>query len=96
MGQVCFENFDFLVKVKGPTWLKPLFLLNFYFLFFYFFYFTGGLDPSQDEWVKSGWPKQTGQTVVGGDVIHDIIALEGVSTCGVHTRVRELSARVST
>ena len=75
--------------------VKAPFSFKFLFFIFYFFYFTGGLDPSQDEWVKPGCPKQTGQTVVGGDVIHDVIALEGVSTCGVHTSVRELSARVS-
>ena len=44
MGQVRRENFDFLVKVKGPTWSK----LTFYFILFYLLLiFLGCSDPGQ-------------------------------------------------
>ena len=32
VGQVCFENFDFLVKVKGPLGQSIFFLTFFFFL----------------------------------------------------------------
>ena len=44
VGQVRFENFDFLVKVKSL--LGP---------FFFFFFFSGGSDPGQTGSVRSGW-----------------------------------------
>lgn len=39
VGKVRFKNFDFLVKVKGLTYLKPF--------FFFFFLFAGGSDSGQ-------------------------------------------------
>ena len=74
MEQAIFENFDFLVKVK------VLLGQSFFFFFFFYliFFFNRRFGPGQDEWVKPNRPRQTGQTVVGGD----IIALEGTcSTC---------------
>ena len=86
MGQVHFENFDFLVKVKGS-------LGQSIFFFFLFFFISRGSDrirfPGQ-----TGSAGQTGQTgIVKDDVIHDVIALEARVA-----RVRGLSvsARVST
>ena len=66
VGQVHFENFDFLVKVKGPLGQ------SIFSLFFFFFFLAGGSDPSQ----IFGSAEQTGQTwVVEDDIIHDVIAL---------------------
>ena len=42
VGQVRFENFDFLVIVKDPTWSK------FFSFFFFFFFFVKGLDQVID------------------------------------------------
>ena len=69
-----FWKFWLFGQSQSSTWSK-LFL----FLFFLFnFFFNRRFGPGQDEWVKPNRPRQTGQTVVGGD----IIALEGTcSTC---------------
>ena len=66
MGQVYFENFDFLVKVKGPLGQSIFFFFSF---FFFFFFFLRRFGSGQDKWVKPGQPGQTGQTVVDGDII---------------------------
>ena len=42
VGQVRFENFDFLVIVKDPTWSK------FFLSFFFFFFCVRGLDQVID------------------------------------------------
>ena len=70
MGQTQFENFDFLAQVKVQTWLKLFFF--FFFLFFVFVCRRFGLG--QDEQVKPGRLGKTGQTIVGGDIIHDVMA----------------------
>ena len=57
MGQVRFENFDFLVKVKGPPGQ------SIFSLFFFFFGRRFGPGPVSRS-VKS---------VSGGDVISDVI-----------------------
>ena len=64
MEQAFFEHFDFLVKVK--VLLGQSF---FFFSFFLFNFFCKRFRPGQDEWVKLGQPRQTGQTVVGYDVM---------------------------
>ena len=81
------QNQNVLKKLSGtgPFWKFWLFgqsqssTLSKLFLFFLFnFFFNRRFGPGQDEWVKPNRPRQTGQTVVGGD----IIALEGTcSTC---------------
>ena len=76
MGQVRFENFDFLVKVKGPLG-QSIFSLSL--LFFFFLFFLRRFRPGQVSrlvQVKPGRSEQTGQLVVEDDVIHDVIALE--------------------
>ena len=63
MGQVRFENFDFLVKVKGPLGQSIFFSL-----FFFFFFFAGGLD-------RVRFPGRS-NLLVGDDVISDVIEPE--------------------
>ena len=75
MGQALLENFDFLVKVKVPTWSK------------HFFFFQAILIGSGERFIL-GRPGKIGQIVVGSDIIHDVIALEDVSMCGACTGVR--------
>ena len=89
MGQVHFENFDFLVKVKSPLGQSifsfPLSYLIFFFFFFFFFFFCRRFGPgpvSRSVRVKPGRPGKTGQTVVGYDVMHDVMALKLVSALG--------------
>ena len=72
MGQVRFENFDFLVKVKGPLG-QSIFSLS---LLFFFLRRFGPGQVSRLVQVKPGRSEQTGQPVVEDDVIHDVIALE--------------------
>ena len=61
MGQVRFENFDFLVKVKGPFG-QSIFSFPF-FLFNFFFFFAGGSD-------RVRFPGRSGSNrVVEGDVM---------------------------
>ena len=63
MGQVRFENFDFLVKVKG--------LLGQSIFFFFFFCRRFGPGP-----VSRSVRVKPGQTLVGGDVMDDVTALD--------------------
>ena len=60
MGQVHFENFDFLVKVKSP--------LGQSIFFFFLNFFAAGSDRAQ-------FPGRSNRLVVD-DVISDVIALE--------------------
>ena len=64
MGQVRFENFDFLVKVKGPLGQS----IFFFFFFFFFKFFAAGSDQAR-------FPGRSNRLVVD-DVISDVIALE--------------------
>ena len=80
MGQVHFENFDFLVKVKSPL-SQSIFSFPFsylIYLFIFFFFFSGGSDrvrfPGRSGSNRVGLEK--GQPVVEDDVIHDAIPLE--------------------
>ena len=70
-------KFWLLVKIQSLTWSNPF--LSFFFFFFRWF------RPGQDEQVKHSRPGQTDQTIVGGDVTHDIMvrvnAWETVGTC---------------
>ena len=68
MGQVHFENFDFLVKVKSPLGQSI-----FFFFFFFFFFKIFFLQPVQTGSGSQVGPGQTG--VVEDDVIHDVIGL---------------------
>ena len=71
MGQVRFENFDFLVKVKGPP-SQSIFSLSFFFFFFL-----------QEIRIGSGFQVGPGQTrVVEDDVIHDVMRRGHVSVLG--------------
>ena len=63
MGQVHFENFDFLVKVKSPLGQSI-----FFFFFFSFNFFAAGSD-------RARFPGRSNRLVVD-DVISDVIALE--------------------
>ena len=65
MGQVRFENFDFLVKVKGPLGQSIFFL---FFFFFYLKFFAAGSD-------RVRFPGRSNR-LVGDDVISDVITLE--------------------
>ena len=65
VGQVRFENFDFLVKVKGPLGQSIFF---FFFFFFLFKIFCRRFGPGQVS--KSVKP------VSWGDVIGDVIEVE--------------------
>ena len=65
MGQVRFENFDFLVKVKGPP-SQSIFSLSFFFFFGRRF---GPGQVSRSVWVKPG---------LGDDVIHDVMELSAL------------------
>ena len=72
MGQVHFENFDFLVKVKSPPLGQIIFSSPFSYLIFFFFVFGRWFGPGQvsrSVRVDPGWSGQMGQTVVGGDVL---------------------------
>ena len=78
MGQVHFENFDLMVKVKS---LLGQSIFSFPFsclIFFFFFFFAGGSDrvrfPGRSGSNRVGLEK--GQPVVEDDVIHDAIPLE--------------------
>ena len=63
MGQVRFENFDFLVKVK--VLLGQSF---FFFSFFFFFFFLQAVQT------RSSFQVGPGQTrVAEDDVIHDVM-----------------------
>ena len=44
VGQVHFENFDFLVKVKSPLGQSIFFFFFFFFCFFFFKFFAAGSD----------------------------------------------------
>ena len=83
MGQVRFENFDFLVKVKGPLG-QSIFSFPLSYLFIYFYFFFGRFGPGQvsrSVRVNPGRFGQMGQTVVGGDVMDDVAALDACGTC---------------
>ena len=73
MGQVHFENFDFLVKVKSPLG-QSIFFFFFFFLFFFFLNFLQPVRTGSGFQVGPGRSGQTGQPVVEDDVIHDVIA----------------------
>ena len=77
MRQVCFENFDFLVKVKGPLGQSIFFSL------FFFFFF-------QAVRTGSGFQVGSGQTLVGGDVMDDVTSLDSYGTCAHVARGHEL------
>ena len=66
VGQVRFENFDFLVIVKDPTWSK------FFSFFFFFFFFCKGFGPGHR--FESG-PRNRVKLKVEGDVFDDVIFL---------------------
>ena len=86
MGQVRFENFDFLVKVKGPLGQS---------IFFFFFFFLFKIFCSR---FGSGQVSRSVKPVSGGDVIRDVIALGAcVSAWRVERvkRVRGLRRRVT-
>ena len=59
MGQVRFENFDFLVKVKSPLGQS----------FFFFFFLQAVRTGSGCGSVRV----KPGQTLVGGDVMDDVM-----------------------
>ena len=91
MGQVHFENFDFLVNVKSPLGQSIFFF--FFFFFFKIFFF---LQPVQTGSGFQVGPGQSGsgsirvgpvQTVVGGDVMDDVTALDACGTCARVARV---------
>lgn len=84
MGQVRFENFDFLVKVKGPLGQSIFFSLSFFFFFLRRF---GPGQVSRSVRFKPGRSGQMGQTVVGGDVMDDVTALDACGTCARVARV---------
>ena len=67
MGQVRFENFDFLVKVKGPLG-QSIFFFFFFFFFFYLKFCAAGSD-------RVKFPGRSNR-LVGDDVISDVIMLE--------------------
>ena len=71
MGQVRFENFDFLVKVKGLLGQSIFFLSPLFYLFIYFFCRRFGPGP-----VSRSVRVKPGQTLVGGDVMDDVTALD--------------------
>ena len=76
MGQVHFENFDFLVKVKSPLG-QSSFSFPFSYLIFFFSFFCRRFGPGQvsrSVRVNPGRSGQMGQTVVGGDVMDDVTA----------------------
>ena len=90
MGQVHFENFDFLVKVKSPLGQSIFFLPLSYLIFFFFFFFYRRFGPGQvsrSVRVNPGRSGQMGQTVVGGDVMDDVTALDACGTCARVARV---------
>ena len=74
MGQVLFENFDFLVKVKGPLGQSIFFF--FFFFFFYLKFFAAGSD-------RVRFPGRSGSNrVVEDDVIHDVMRRGHMSALG--------------
>ena len=75
MGQVRFENFDFLVKVKGLLGQS---------IFFFFFFFCRRFGPGP---VSRSVRVKPGQTLVGGDVMDDVTALDAYGTCAYVARV---------
>ena len=84
MGQVHFENFDFLVKVKSPLGQSIFSFPLSYLIFFFFFFFYRRFGPGQvsrSVRVNPGRSGQMGQTVVGGDVMDDVTALDACGTC---------------
>ena len=71
MGQVRFDKFDFLVKVKGP-FSQSIFSFPFSYIIFFFFFFCRRFGPGQvsrSVRVNPGRSGQLGQSVVGSDVI---------------------------
>ena len=78
MGQVRFENFDFLVKVKGPLGQSIFFSFTHFFFFFEAVRTGSGCGSVR---VKPG------QTLVGGDVMDDVTALDAYGTCAHVARV---------
>ena len=73
MGQAPFENFDFLVKVKG------LFGQSIFFSHFFFKIILGGSDrvrfPSQSGSNRVDWTNRSDRGVED-DVMHDVVALK--------------------
>ena len=99
MGQVHFENFDFLVKVKSPLGQSIFFF--FFFFFFSKFFFCSRFRPGQvsrSVRVNPGRSGQMGQTVVGGDVMDDVAALDACGTCArvAHVHVWHVRALAPT
>ena len=83
MGQVHFENFDFLVKVKSLLG-QSIFSFPFsYLIFFFFFFFLQAVRTGSGFQVG---PVQTGSAlsnrVVEDDVIHDVMRRGHVSAFG--------------
>ena len=84
MRQVHFENFDFLVKVKSPLG-QSIFSLPLSYLIFFFF--LQAVRTGSGFQVGPGRSGQMGQTVVGGDVMDDVTALDACGTCARVARV---------
>ena len=78
MGQVRFENFDFLVKVKSPLGQSI-----FFFLFLKFFFLQAVRTGSGCGSVRV----KPGQTLVDGDVMDDVTTLDSYGTCAHVARV---------
>ena len=66
VGQVRFENFDFLVKVKSPLSQS---------IFSFFFFFCEAVRTGSDFRVGLGRIRTNGSAVVEDDVIHDVTVL---------------------
>ena len=72
MGQVRFQNFDFLVKVKGLLG-QSIFFSH---LFFFFFF-----EAVRTESGCGSVRVKPGQTLVDGDVMDDVTTLDSYGTC---------------
>ena len=84
MGQVHFEIFDFLVKVKSPLG-QSIFSFPFSYLnFFFFFFFFQAVRTGQ---VSRSVRVNPGQTLVDGDVMNDVTTLDSYGTCAHVARV---------
>ena len=82
MGQVHFENFDFLVKVKSLLG-QSIFSFPFSYLIFFFFFLQAVRTGSGCGSVRV----KPGQTLVGGDIMDDVTALDAYGTCAHVARV---------
>ena len=71
VGQTLFENFDFLVKIKGPLGQSFFFTPLFFFFFFFFFQAVRTKSLIRVEL------KEPGQAESGKRRHYDVIELEG-------------------